>query len=67
MNENLNRFRSSKSYSLKEMAIEIGVSKSYYEKIEHGKRNPSYNFIRKFVTRFPDADLDKIFYEVHKS
>ena len=58
----LTDFRNSKKMSIQTMAKEIGVSKSYYEKIEYGDRQPSYNFITKFLGRFPDADTDKIFF-----
>ena len=62
MSEELKAFRNSKKMSIKMMADEIGVSKSYYEKIEYGDRQPSYNFILKFVNRFPDANADAIFF-----
>lgn len=64
MNEVLKEFRTSKMMSIKVMAKEIGVSKSYYEKIEYGERQPSYNFILKFVNRFPDANTDMIFFDL---
>ena len=63
MSEELKEFRTSKKMSIKMMASEIGVSKSYYEKIEYGERQPSYNFILKFVNRFPDANTDVIFFD----
>ncbi len=65
----LTDFRISKNMSIQMMAKEIGVSKSYYEKIEYGDRQPSYNFITKFLIRFPDADTDEIFFEskAHKT
>ena len=64
MSEELKEFRTSKKMSIKMMAAEIGVSKSYYEKIEYGERQPSYNFILKFVNRFPDANTDVIFFDL---
>lgn len=57
-------FRNTKKMSIQTMAKEIGVSKSYYEKIEYGDRQPSYNFITKFLERFPEADTDKIFFDI---
>lgn len=62
MIKTLTDFRNSKNLSKQEMANEIGVSKSYYEKIEYGVRKPSYNFITKFMTRFPDIEIDDIFF-----
>ena len=59
----LSDYRNSKNMSIQMIAKEIGVSKSYYEKIEYGNRQPSYNFITKFLERFPDADTDKIFFD----
>lgn len=62
MNKKLVEFRISKNYSIQKMADEIGVSKSFYEKIEYGERKPSYNFITKFSRRFPDVKLDFLFF-----
>ena len=59
---NLIEFRVSLNKSTTEMAAIIGVSKSYYEKIEYEDRNPSYNFITKFKAAFPKADVDYIFF-----
>jgi DNA-binding XRE family transcriptional regulator len=60
-------FRNSIKKSSFEMARILGVSKSYYEKIEYEDRNPSFNFITKFKKAFPDANVDNIFfnYESH--
>lgn len=54
-------FRKNKKLSVASMAKVIGISSSYYEKIEHGLRLPSYNFLVKFKTVFPDADTEQIF------
>lgn len=61
-NDNLSRFRISSGLTLKEMANKIGVSKSYYEKIEAGTRNPSFNFIEKFKGKYQDVDADSLFF-----
>lgn len=58
----LSNFRKELDKTLVEMASDIGVSKSYYEKIEANQRNPSYCFINKFKKAFPDADINKIFF-----
>lgn len=60
-NQNLIAFRKDKEMSVANMAEKIGISESYYEKIEHGYRAPSYNFLVKFKQVFPDADADQIF------
>ncbi|WP_342755899.1 helix-turn-helix transcriptional regulator [Kineothrix sedimenti] len=46
--------------TIREMARSLGVSKSYYEKIEYGERSPSYNFMRKFKDEYPNANVDFI-------
>jgi len=45
------------------MAKKLDVSESYYQKVESGERNPSYNFIRKFKDKFSDANVGEIFFE----
>jgi transcriptional regulator with XRE-family HTH domain len=45
-----------------EIAKEIGVSPSYYYKVESGYQNPSYEFLAKFKRRFPDASIDVLFF-----
>lgn len=55
-------FRNLKNLSQKDMAALIGVTLSLYSKIELGLRNPSYNFLTKFKTAFPDSDINKIFF-----
>lgn len=62
----LKPFRIKLNKNPSEMALIIGVSKSYYEKIENHDRNPSYNFIYKFKKAFPSADVDDIFFD-HQS
>jgi putative transcriptional regulator len=59
----LTEFRINLNESTSGMAAIIGVSKSYYEKIEYEDRNPSYNFITKFKKAFPGADVDSIFFD----
>lgn len=47
--------------SQKNMAKRIGVSPSYYYKVESGYQNPSYEFLAKFKRSFPNASVDQIF------
>lgn len=63
MTDNLINFRIEKNKTIIQIAKEMGVSSSYYTKIEQEKRNPSYNFLKKFKEAFPDASIDKIFFE----
>lgn len=60
-NSNLAKFRVEKNFSTMDMAKKIGVSASYYEKIEYGQRKPSYNFIVKFKNAFPESDISIFF------
>lgn len=50
----------------KEMAVTIGVSASYYYKVESGYQNPSYDFLCKLKRCFPEADIDELFFQKEK-
>lgn len=63
MNYKLIQFRKENHKSQLEMAREMGVSLSLYEKVERGIRNPSYRFICKFKNVFHDTSVDGIFFE----
>lgn len=63
MNHKLIEFRNSKGLSPEEMALKLGISISYYYKIEQGSRNPSYNFLLKFKKEF-NVNIDKFFLKV---
>lgn len=58
----LKDFRNRTGLEQKEMAKEIHVSPSYYCKVETGYRKPSYAFLCKFKNRFPDANIDELFF-----
>ena len=60
-NQKLISFRNERNLSVSDMAWKIGISESYYEKIEYGKRSPSYNFLTKFKKAFPESNMDDIF------
>lgn len=62
MNCNLISLRKSLKLSPKEMAERIGVSKSYYYKIEEESRNPSFNFLLKFKQNV-NVNIDQIFFK----
>lgn len=55
-------FRKKNNLTINSMAKKIGVSISFYEKVERGERNPSYNFIRLFKKAFPIVDANDIFF-----
>ncbi|WP_297520453.1 helix-turn-helix transcriptional regulator [uncultured Clostridium sp.] len=59
---NLIDFRNDLGSSQKEIARKLGITYSFYSKIETGERRPSYNFLNKFKKTFPNADIDKIFF-----
>lgn len=60
-NKKLMDFRNSHNITIPFMAEKIGVSRSYYEKIEYGHKSPSFNFLTKFKSTFPEADASDIF------
>lgn len=62
---NLTQFRANKKITPAEMARRLGVSRSFYHKVESGLRNPSWNFLRQFKVAFPDASIDEIFFCPH--
>ena len=57
----LQNFRNGKRLSRNQISNMLEVSESYYTKIELGLRNPSYNFILKFKTKF-NCSVDNIFF-----
>lgn len=59
--EELKKFRIAINLTINEMSKEVGVSKSYYEKIEMGCRKPSRNFIERLKNRFPQFDTNIFF------
>ncbi len=59
----LKDFRISIGLTINEMSEKIGVSKSFYEKIEMGIRVPSSNFIKKLKIQFPQFDTN-IFFDI---
>lgn len=54
-------FRMRLKLTQKEMACEIGVSKSYYQKIEGRFKKPGRGFIEKFQKTFPNVDIGIFF------
>lgn len=55
-------FRKIRGMTQLEMAKHIKVSPSHYSKVELGLRNPSYNFIARMKTYFPELDVNDMFF-----
>ncbi|WP_430883802.1 helix-turn-helix domain-containing protein [Fusibacter sp. JL216-2] len=63
----LSNFRKEQNLTQVEMARYLHVSFSHYSKIEAGIRNPSYNFLVRFKEKFPDAQVDDIFFQANRT
>lgn len=61
-NPRLIKFRKEQGLIQDEIALLLEVSTSFYQKIENGERNPSFNFITKFKKLFPETNTDYIFF-----
>lgn len=59
--EYLKSLRESLNLNKREMAKKIGISFSYYEKIESGERYASRNFLVKLKQKFPQFDINIFF------
>ncbi len=66
MNNALVALRKKQALNQKEMALAIGVSASYYYKIESGYQNPSFEFLSKLKTSFPETIIDDLFFSKEK-
>lgn len=62
MHNFLLQFRKNRGFTQEDFANEIGITLTYYSKIELGLRNPSYNFLNKFKHVFPESSVDEIFF-----
>lgn len=62
MNDFLLKFRKEKNLTQEEFSCLLGITLTYYSKIELGLRNPSYNFLNKFKSVYPNASIDDIFF-----
>lgn len=58
----LKKFRKGMNLTQTEMSKIIGVSFSYYSKIESSKRSPSYEFLKKVKKAYPKISIDEIFF-----
>lgn len=62
MENSLKIFRQTKNMKQNEFAKIIGVSPSYYYKVESGQRKPSYEFMRKIKKAYPEICVDEMFF-----
>lgn len=60
--EKLKAFRKSEGLSQDSMARVMGITLSFYEKVESGRANASSGFLVKFKRAFPHASIDDIFF-----
>lgn len=56
--------RKAKEFTQREMAEKLGISLSFYIKIEHGKRNPGLELAQKIAESL-DSTVDELFFD-HK-
>ncbi|MBO8161914.1 MAG: helix-turn-helix transcriptional regulator [Thermosipho sp. (in: Bacteria)] len=66
MRENLFKLRNKAKLTQEEVARKIGISRAAYSNIENGKRNPSFETMRKIATLF-DTSVDEIFFDTKVS
>ncbi len=59
----LTEIRNKMNLTPKEMANLLGVSLSYYYKIEESSRNPSYNFLMRCKSKL-SINVDEIFFSL---
>jgi predicted transcriptional regulator len=61
--KDLKKIRQDLSLSQEQMALRIGVTLSYYQKVEQGQVRAAAGFIRKFIIAFPEQSTDIFFKE----
>jgi putative transcriptional regulator len=62
MSNKLVEFRSETNQTQKDVADKMEISLSFYQKIESGDRNPSYNFLCVFKKVYPNQSIEEIFF-----
>jgi len=60
----LKEFRKQLNLTKQQIAEKIGVSLSFYEKIESGSREASRAFMLKLKKAFPEADISAMFFNI---
>ena len=56
--KSLKEFREAIGMTQEEMAANLLISKSFYEKIESGERKPGRELIERFKTEYPILDVN---------
>lgn len=64
---NLRELRMQHGLSQEKMAIELGVSVSMYAKVENGAAKAGRAFMEKVKARYPEANIDNIFFEINSN
>ena len=59
---NLREFRKENGLNQEQMAAELGVSLSMYQKVEQGNAKAGRKFMEKIKQSFPEASIDYIFF-----
>lgn len=59
---NLRELRKENDLNQEQMAAELGVSLSMYQKVEQGNAKAGRKFMEKIKQRFPEASIDYIFF-----
>lgn len=59
---NLRELRKENGFNQEQMAAELGVSLSMYQKVEQGNAKAGRKFMEKIKQRFPEASIDYIFF-----
>lgn len=54
-------FRNNRYISQKEIAKVLGISLSYYQKVEGGFATPGYGLLKKISKEFKDFDFNELF------
>jgi len=57
--KNIKKLRKEKSWLQKQMAVELNISQSYYNKIENGQREPSLEVVKKLANMF-NVSVDQL-------
>lgn len=64
MANKLKQFREGRNMTVSDFAKEIGMSPYVCYKVESGERTASKLFMLKMKKRFPEIDLDYIFFDI---
>ena len=62
MNMRLKEFRENMGLTQDEISRQLGMSKSYYSKIESGYQKPSFKFLEDLKKQFPIVSVDEMFF-----